>query len=234
MNVKLTPFQARVLGSMIEKQITTPENYPLSLNALTNACNQKSNREPVLELSEATVKNTLDELKNKLLVRGVTGTGSRVTKYEHRFCNTEFGDLELTEQELGILCVLFLRGPQTPGELRTRTGRLCTFNGVEEVDSTLQQLIQREDGPFVARLEREPGKRECRYAQLLSETPEPVVVSGPSPTPSSEVPGASGQATSPPSAQGSEDRDRISALERDVKALRGEIEQIKRKLHGEF
>ena len=228
MNIQLTPFQARVLGSLIEKEITTPENYPLSLNALTNACNQKSNREPVLELSEATVKNTLEELKNKLLIRVATGTGSRVVKYEHRFCNTEFGNLELTEQELGILCVLFLRGPQTPGKLRTRTSRLCAFNGVEEVDSTLQQLIQREDGPFVVRLEREPGKRESRYGQLFGDTP------GPSSASSSEIPSAiTVQTTASPAVQGSEDRDRISALERDVEALRGEIEQIKRKLRGE-
>ena len=160
----MTPHEARVIGCLLEKQRTTPEHYPLSLNALTNACNQKSNRDPVLELDEPTVQDTIDALIKKGYVSEKTGFGSRVTKYQHRFCNTEFGTLKLSDQELGIVCVLLLRGPQTPGELRTRAERLCRFQDIHEVESALDQLMQRDDGPFVTRLPREPGKREARFA----------------------------------------------------------------------
>ena len=166
--MNLTACEARVIGCLIEKEITTPDQYPLSLNALTNACNQKSNREPVLALDEATVQQTLDELSKKRLVLDKSGFGSRVVKYQHRFCNSEFGNLKFSEQELGIICVLLLRGPQTPGELRTRSNRLCRFNDVQEVESTLTRLMRREDGPFVVCLAREAGKRESRYAHLFS------------------------------------------------------------------
>ncbi|HEY3850927.1 MAG TPA: YceH family protein, partial [Steroidobacteraceae bacterium] len=126
MNIEFTPNEARVIGCLIEKEITTPDQYPLSLNALTNACNQKTNREPVLELSEPEVQQTLDSLMKKYMVSDKSaGYGGRVTKYRHRFCNTEFGPLKFSAQELGTLCVMLLRGPQTPGELRTRTNRLC-------------------------------------------------------------------------------------------------------------
>ena len=155
-DICLTPFEARVIGCLIEKHRTTPEHYPLSLNALTNACNQKSNRDPVLELDEATVQDTIDALIRKHYVSEKSGFGSRVTKYQHRFCNTEFGALKFSEQELGIVCVLLLRGPQTPGELRTRTERLCRFLDIHEVESTLDRLMQRDDGPFVMKLPREP------------------------------------------------------------------------------
>lgn len=166
----LTNTEQRVLGCLIEKEITTPDQYPLSLNSLTNACNQKSNREPVMALSESDVQDTLTGLKEKRLTAVETGFGSRVMKYRHRFCNTEFGELKLTEQELGVICVLLLRGPQTPGELRTRTNRLCTFSDVSEVDRVLSELTNRSDGPFVTMLEREPGKRESRYAHLLGDS----------------------------------------------------------------
>ncbi len=168
MDIILTAHEARVIGCLIEKEITTPDQYPLSLNALTNACNQKSNREPVLSLDDATVQQTIDELIKKHLVLDKSGFGSRVVKYQHRFCNSEFGDLMLSEQELGIICVLLLRGPQTPGELRTRTNRLCKFSDVQEVESTLTRLMERDDGPFVVCLPREAGKRESRYAHLFS------------------------------------------------------------------
>jgi len=151
----------------MEKQRTTPENYPLSLNALTNACNQKSSRDPVLDLDEATVQETIDALMKKHYVSEKSGFGSRVTKYQHRFCNTEFGTLKFSDQEVGIVCVLLLRGPQTPGELRTRTERLCRFQDIHEVEATLAQLMNRDDGPFVMQLPREPGKREVRYAHLF-------------------------------------------------------------------
>src|ERR1700722_17660790 len=158
MNIDLTPNEARVIGSLIEKEITTPDQYPLSLNALTNACNQKTNREPVLELAETTVQQTIDSLMKKYMVSDKSaGYGGRVTKYRHRFCNTEFGPLKFSKQELGIICVLLLRGAQTPGELRSRTNRLCEFADAEAVESTLKSLMEREDGPFIARLPRAPG-----------------------------------------------------------------------------
>ena len=172
MDISLTPYEARVIGCLLEKQRTTPEQYPLSLNALVNACNQKSNRDPVLELDEATVQDTLDTLTKKHYVSEKSGFGSRVTKYQHRFCNTEFGTLKFSEQELGIVCVLLLRGPQTPGELRTRTERLCKFRDSQEVQSVLDHLMQRDDGPFVVKLPREQGRREARFAHLFGGEPE--------------------------------------------------------------
>ncbi|MBV1880337.1 MAG: DUF480 domain-containing protein [Pseudomonadales bacterium] len=167
MNLTLSPNETRVLGVLIEKAITTPDQYPLSLNALNNGCNQKSNREPVVNWEESEVRAIVDELVKKRLVREDTGYSRRVVKFKHWFCNTEFGDLKLTEQELAIICVLFLRGPQTPGELRTRTNRLCQFSDVSVVESTLAQLMDRDDGPFLVKLEREPGKRDSRYAHLF-------------------------------------------------------------------
>jgi hypothetical protein len=167
MTIELSPHEARVIACLLEKEITTPEQYPLSLNALTNACNQKSNREPVLDLDEATVQQTLDQLNKKYLVSEESGYGSRVAKYRHRFCNTEYGTLKFSPQELGIVCELLLRGSQTPGELRSRASRLCALKDVSEVETALDALARREDGPFVVRLPREPGKRESRYAHLF-------------------------------------------------------------------
>lgn len=167
MTIELAPHEARVIGCLVEKQIATPEQYPLSLNALVGACNQKSNRDPVLELDEATVQHTLDALAKKYLVSEETGYGSRVAKYRHRFCNSEYGTLKFSPRELAVVCELLLRGPQTPGELRGRASRLCPFRDADEVEATLEQLSRREDGPFVIRLPREPGKREARYAHLF-------------------------------------------------------------------
>jgi len=175
MKIELSDLEARVIGCLIEKEITTPDQYPLSLNALTNACNQKTNRDPVLELAESTVQQTVDGLMKKYLVSDKSaGYGGRVTKYKHRFCNTEFGSLKFTSQELGIVCVLLLRGPQTPGELRSRTNRLCEFADSAAVEAALAGLMTREDGPFVARLARSPGARESRYAHLFSGDIESV------------------------------------------------------------
>jgi uncharacterized protein YceH (UPF0502 family) len=168
MTLELTTNEARIIGCLIEKEITTPEQYPLSLNALTNACNQKSNRDPVLELDETAVQHTIDQLIRRYLVSDQSGYGGRVTKYQHRCCNTEYGTLKFSPQELGILCELLLRGPQTPGELRSRASRLCPLKDVTEVDAALNALSKREDGPFVVRLPRETGKRESRYAHLFS------------------------------------------------------------------
>ena len=215
MDICLTPYEARVIGCLLEKQRTTPEHYPLSLNALTNACNQKSSRDPVLDLEEATVQDTIDALMKKTYVTGKSGFGSRVTRYQHRFCNTEFGTLKFSGQELGIVCVLLLRGPQTPGELRTRTERLCKFQDIHEVESTLAQLMQRDDGPFVAKLPREAGKRETRFAHLFGSETELREAAAP----------ASAASGSPGT-----DSDRVEQLEQMVKQLRNEITTLKERL----
>ncbi|MCE9914055.1 DUF480 domain-containing protein, partial [Hafnia paralvei] len=172
-----SPLEARVIGCFLEKQVTTPDQYPLSLNGLTTACNQKTNREPVLELSESDVQSTLDMLMKKHQVRSLSIPGSRVMKYEHRFCNSEFGNLKFSEAEVAVVCCLLLRGPQTPGELRTRTNRLYEFSDVTQVEQVLNELAAREDGPFVVRLQREAGKRESRYAHLFSGEVENVATS---------------------------------------------------------
>ncbi|ATM85688.1 MULTISPECIES: YceH family protein [Yersinia] len=162
----LNALEARVIGCLLEKQVTTPEQYPMSLNGVTVACNQKTNREPVMELSDSDVQQTLDFLLKKHLIR--TQSGNRVMKYEHRFCNSEFGNLKFSPAELAVITTLLLRGPQTPGELRTRTNRMHEFADVAETEDILNQLSLREDGPFVVRLAREPGKRESRYMHLFS------------------------------------------------------------------
>ncbi|EGR2528023.1 YceH family protein [Vibrio cholerae] len=167
MNIQLSPLEARVIGCLIEKEVTTPDHYPLTLNSLTTACNQKSNREPVLNLSEAEVQDTVEGLIARRLVSDESSFNSRTSKYQHRFCNTEFGDLKLNQQELGLICCLLLRGAQTPGELRTRTNRLCTFTDVKEAEAVLERLANRDSGALVVKLPREPGKRESRYHHLF-------------------------------------------------------------------
>ncbi|ENM5824753.1 YceH family protein [Vibrio metoecus] len=167
MNIQLSPLEARVIGCLIEKEVTTPDHYPLTLNSLTTACNQKSNREPVLNLSEAEVQDTVEALIARRLVSDESSFNSRTSKYQHRFCNTEFGDLKLNEQELGLVCCLLLRGAQTPGELRTRTNRLCNFSDVKETEAVLDRLANRASGALVVKLPREPGKRESRYLHLF-------------------------------------------------------------------
>jgi len=164
----LLPAEARIIGCLLEKQITTPDQYPMSLNGVVTACNQKSNREPVMTLSETAVQDALDMLAKKHLVTSQSGFGNRVVKYEHRFCNSEFGQLKLSSAEVALVTTLLLRGPQTPGELRTRSARLHEFADMAEVEQTLENLAAREDGPFVVRLAREPGKRESRYMHLFS------------------------------------------------------------------
>jgi uncharacterized protein len=213
MNIVFTPHEARVIGSLIEKEITTPDQYPLSLNALTNACNQKTNREPVLNLSEAEVQQSVDSLMKKYLVSDKSaGYGGRVTKYKQRFCNTEFGSLKFSKQELGIICVMLLRGPQTPGELRSRTNRLCEFADAEEVEAALRGLMTRADGPFIARLARAPGARESRYAHLFSGAMESA--------PEAEA-GQPARAAADPSAPSLSQR--VAALEEIVVELRAKI-----------
>jgi uncharacterized protein len=169
MILELSTEQARIIGVLLEKESTTPEQYPLSLNALTLGCNQKSNREPVMELSESEVQQALDELQQKKAIFCLNNPGSRVSKYKHRFCNTEFSDLQLSEEQRAVLCVLLLRGAQTPGELRTRTQRLAEFDDVEQVEQCLLSLQDYKGNALVMKLAREPGKRESRYAQLFCQ-----------------------------------------------------------------
>jgi uncharacterized protein YceH (UPF0502 family) len=214
LDIQLTSYEVRVIGSLIEKEITTPDQYPLSLNALTNACNQKSSRDPVLNLDEGTVQDVVDGLIKKRLVSEKTGFGSRVAKYQHRFCNTDFGDLKLSAEELGIMCVLMLRGPQTPGELRTRTERLCKYGDVERVETVLKLLIERADGPFVIKLPREAGKRESRYAHLFS----------------GEVQISSAAEEEISAGASSIEGDRLAKLENALQELRREIDEIKGRL----
>lgn len=168
MKYELSAKEARVIGCLLEKQVTTPDQYPLSLNGIALACNQKTNREPVMDLTESEVQQILDLLLKKHFLRTLSGFGNRVVKYEHRFCNSEFGQLKLSAAELAVIATLLLRGAQTPGELRTRTNRMHEFSDVSEVEQVLQQLSAREDGPFVVRLAREPGKRESRFMHLFS------------------------------------------------------------------
>ena len=175
MKYQLSGAEARVVGCLLEKQVTTPEQYPLSVNAVTLACNQKSNREPVLNLSEHDVQDHLDALVKRHYLRTVSGFGNRVTKYEQRFCNSEFGDLKFTSAEVAIVTTLLLRGAQTPGELRSRASRMHEFSDMQEVENTLENLSTREDGPFVMRLPREPGKRESRFMHLFSGDVETLV-----------------------------------------------------------
>ena len=168
MKYELTATEARVIGCLLEKQVTTPEQYPLSVNGVVTACNQKTNREPVMNLSESDVQEQLDNLVKRHFLRTVSGFGNRVTKYEQRFCNSEFGNLKLSAAEVAVITTLLLRGAQTPGELRSRASRMYEFSDMAEVESTLENLATREDGPYVIRLAREPGKRESRYMHLFS------------------------------------------------------------------
>ncbi len=218
MNLELTLHETRVIGCLIEKEITTPEQYPLSLNALTNACNQKSNRNPVLDLDEATVQQLVDQLAKKRLVSEQSGYGNRVPKFQHLFCNTNFGTLKFSPQELAIVCELFLRGAQTPGELRSRAGRLCRFGDVTEVEAVLDRLGSREDGPFVLRLAREPGKRESRYAHLFSGEPAG----------DAEGKNRPGASTAAPAANAGDGR--LEQLERRVAELETEVAKLRQRL----
>ncbi|WP_421105408.1 YceH family protein [Serratia marcescens] len=204
MKYELNAKEARVIGCLLEKQVTTPDQYPLSLNAITLACNQKTNREPVMDLSESEVQQLLDLLLRKHFLRTLSGFGNRVVKYEQRFCNSEFGQLKLSPAELAVIATLLLRGAQTPGELRTRTNRMHEFSDVSEVEQVLQQLATREDGPFVVRLAREPGKRESRFMHLFSGQIDEA----------------------PPAAFDGELSARVSALESEVAELKRQLQHL--------
>ena len=233
MKIELTAIEARVIGCLIEKQITTPDQYPLSLNALVNACNQKSNRDPVLELEERIVQQTVDDLGRKHLVVEKSGFGSRVPKYQHRFCNTEFGTLKFDPQELAIVCELLVRGPQTPGELRSRAARMAPVTDVSEIEAALTRLSNREDGPFVTRLAREPGRRDSRYAHLFSGE----VAGGGAPEPDIRRADESGETrtslSTPETAfPDMRQEQRLARLEDEVRALRAELDDLRARLGG--
>jgi uncharacterized protein YceH (UPF0502 family) len=213
MKTELTPLEARVIGCLIEKQVTTPDQYPLSLNALTNACNQKSNRDPLLALTDQQTQEIVDGLVRKSMVIEKSGYGSRVPKYQQRFCNMEFSELKFTPQELAIICELLLRGPQTPGELRTRASRMAELRDVNEVELALKDLAARQPDPVAVQLPREAGRRDTRYAQLFTG---PVAASAPS------MLGAVAVAEVEPR------RDRLSQLEEDVRQLRAAVEELRR------
>jgi uncharacterized protein YceH (UPF0502 family) len=207
-NLILNPAEARVLGALIEKDITTPDYYPLSLNALINACNQKNNREPVTNFDEETVRLALRNLSDKRLAGPASGADGRVTKYEHRLQEV----FNFTRPETAILCVLLLRGPQTPGELRGRTERMHRFEDLDEVLSGLQQLMRREP-PLAKALGRRPGTKEIRYAHLLSgdvEAWEP-----PAETAFSGV---------------TDENERVAHLEAQVSALQSEVAELKQQM----
>ena len=209
MKYELTATEARVIGCLLEKQVTTPEQYPLSVNGVVTACNQKTNREPVMNLSESDVQEQLDNLVKRHFLRTVSGFGNRVTKYEQRFCNSEFGNLKLSAAEVAIITTLLLRGAQTPGELRSRASRMYEFSDMAEVESTLENLATREDGPYVIRLAREPGKRESRYMHLFC----------------GEVDEAIAAADEPPVASG-DLQARVEALETEVAELKQRLDSL--------
>jgi len=212
----LTSAQARVLGALIEKEVTTPDYYPLSLNALINACNQRSNREPVMDLNEEEVRDALVGLQDHRLAGPAQGADSRVSKYEHRLGEA----FNFSRAETALLCVLLLRGPQTPGELRGRTERMHRFEEIGDVLAGLQKLMEREP-PLVAVLPRQPGTKESRYAHLLSGevAAAPATVS------------ASAAVSAPVRTA---DDDRVAQLESDVAELRKEVAALRLKIDDLF
>ena len=163
----LTPEEVRVIGCLLEKAVVTPDQYPLTLNALTNACNQKSSRDPVMSLDQGMVQRTARQLEEKALISSSHGK-SNVTKYTQRLCNTLLSELQFDEAEYAVITLLLLRGPQTPGELRSRSGRLHAFDENEDVKATLEALMDREGGPVVARLPRRAGRKDHEYVHLFS------------------------------------------------------------------
>ena len=210
MDILLSKVEARVLGALVEKDITTPDYYPLSLNALVNACNQKNNREPVMNVDEDTARQALDALHAKNFAGPASGADSRVTKYEHRLQEA----FNFNRGETAILCVLLLRGPQTPGELRGRTKRMQRFESLDEVQSTLRRLMQREP-QLVKALPRQPGTKEARYMHLFSGDMEDV---------------SEARAPSPAIADNPTDNERLAHLEDEVQALRKEVADLKQQL----
>ena len=216
MKMTLSPVEARIIGCLLEKQVTTPDQYPMSLNGVVTACNQKSNREPVMTLGETSVQDSLDMLAKKHLITSFSGAGQRVVKYEHRFCNSEFGQLKLSPAEFALVATLLLRGAQTPGELRTRSTRLHEFADMAEVEQTLENLATREDGPFVVRLAREPGKRESRYMHLFSGQVDEAAL-----------------AVTDTATENGDLNERVADLEREMAELRQQLAKLTAIVNGE-
>jgi len=216
--MQLTPTEARVLGALIEKEVTTPEYYPLSLNALVNACNQKNNREPVLTLDEVEVRQALHGLETERLAGAVRGD-SRVAKYEHRVQEV----FNFTRAETALICVLLLRGPQTPGELRGRTERMYKFDELSDVQSALQKLMAREPA-LVKVLPRQPGTKEARYAHLLSGDVEAFE---PAATAATAHAGSSSYAAVTHSPDDEELKERVAQLEAEVATLTGGLSDLR-------
>ncbi len=216
-DVLLNTVEARVLGALVEKEITTPDYYPLSLNALVNACNQKSNRDPLMDLDEGPVRSALRTLDDKALARSAVAGDSRVAKYEHQLQEA----FNFTRPEIAILCELLLRGPQTLGELRGRASRLHPFEDLTVVHSTLQRLMHREP-PLAKLLARQPGTKEARYAQLLTAEPDEA------PVPESR-PLEHSIALPREPVRGQQD-ERITLLENEISGLKNEVAEIKRQL----
>jgi uncharacterized protein YceH (UPF0502 family) len=229
MPVELNQNEARVIGCLMEKSVVTPDQYPMTLNSLTNACNQKSSREPVMSLEPGEVLNTLRTLQDKHLVRTEENFKTQVEKFSHRLCNTPFSDYQFDEAQFAIITVLLLRGPRTPGELKANVGRLHNFVDNGEVQDALNTLIEREGGPVVVQLPRKPGRRDNEYAHLLSGAVAASSGAANSPVPAKpEEPERRGP--SPDSEQPTGLTARISALETEVAELREELAALKRDL----
>lgn len=207
MTTILNDIEIRVLGALVEKQITTPDHYPLTLNSLTLACNQKNNRNPVTSYTESEVANALESLREKNLTYVFHGSTSRVPKYKHVMPEV----MHLNRAELAVMCALMLRGPQTVGELRGNAGRLYDFSGLEEVDATVNGLIARESEPFVVRLPRQPGQKDARFVHLLAGEPQ-----------------VTGLAEAPTRARvAARDNDRVGALETEVESLKSQVAELR-------
>ncbi len=213
MNILLTPVEARILGSLMEKSVVTPDQYPLTLNALTLACNQKSSRDPMMSLDQGAVQHAARQLEDKHLLSSEENFKGRVVKYTQRLCNTPFAELQLSEAEFAVICLMLLRGRQTPGELRARSGRLHGFTDNAAVETTLEALLERDGGSLVARLPRMSGRRDFEYTHLLGGPIESVRTDTglrserPVPTPGP---------------------DRVSRLESRIDMLERELQELKR------
>ncbi len=215
MSLNLTANEARIIGCLIEKSIVTPDQYPLTLNALTNACNQKSSRNPVMSLQQGEVQHTIRELESKTLVRVDENFKSRVEKYIQRFCNTRYSDYQFDPPQLAIICLLLLRGPQTPGELKAHSGRLHSFADNVAVVDALKMLIEWESGPLVVILPRTPGRKDAEYMHLFSG---PIDVE------------AHAEKAQVAAAAGSPGHSSVSALEQRVSNLEAEVAELKEQL----
>ena len=215
---ELNDVEARVIGCLIEKSVVTPDQYPLTLNALTNACNQKSSRDPVMSLSQGEVQRAIRDLEAKHLVRTDENFKSRVEKFTQRFCNTRYSHLQFDDAQQAVICLLLLRGPQTPGELRSRSGRLHAFADNGEVLITLNSLIEREGEPLLVKLPRTPGRKDSEYMHLFSGEVdvEAHTVRAQDPKLSGETPRTSNR----------ELAERVDRLESEVAALKEKLSRV--------